>query len=1615
MSDLPLSFAVDTNGLIKGAEAADKFTEANLKAADSVDTLEKKSGEASAAEEARARRNKMYSAEHAARMKAEAEAGATSVKTTSDGIRVLQAALDQAAPKIIQQIDNGLRLKESFKAIGAEATGTAAAITKAVDAAKAAASTFSGGRAMEALSPAERAADMARRGYIPAPGGGWVASGGGGGSPPVPPQGPSNIRLASAVPATEDAMTVAGAVGAVGRIPALAAAAAAGLSVVGVAYAGLVVKANEAVEAQEKEARRLTTITGSREEANSVMRDSANLARELGASIAVATDRIVAFVRAGESLGGTREQMTAIAAVSEKLGQLSGASAGERNSAQSALAKMLAESKVNASDLAAVMNTVPQIADEIARGLGVSVSQLRLMAVEGKLTNEQVFGALLKQQQAVNEEFGRMPRTVGQSFQSIQNDVGELFTRFAGLVPLVREYRLAIELAAKAAKELNEATKPDTPQQRMDKAGGPTVYTDATNRIFRGAANPSAFYSAQYDQATADNTKTFAEMTAERDKALNDLLTTAKTVTSVLDPLAESMKALDTQRKALEDGIKELASGMTGLPAEEAAARINLYTLALQKLDEQQKRVAESGADAATKALRGVQQRAEDRANDPSPAGMTIAARVRELTSQPGVNQQQAEAAALAEQQERLGAIVEAKQREAEQSRLTLEAVRKGKDATVEAQVEAATLAFIWQSVGKNVEVSADTIKAFRDAVSEIYGNQKKTRDATAGANASKPLLDELASIAAAMKVVEQGAYAMRRAEAEAKAARSDKGTGKLQMEVFDAKQNLTDATTIANLKQEIDLTNKLAAAAGDVARQKQIQLEYDIQMAQRNAGPQNAAAIAEGIRNKAEAERQRQLAEGSASMEKQIEYLNEETALIRAGSADYTVQLAMLQKKRDLISQGADIENDAHARRQIELAGEFARAQQTNRQAQQAADEQKRIWQGVFDGIQKTGSDAFYDIFTGAGINASSVADSFKRIFARAFADIAAAAIIRPLIQPLFDMAGASGFIPSVGTPGAGFGNGGIPGAAGMFGNNSAAGPAGSQSIFGSSSVAYGQSSWMGTPGGGSLGGLSGMQMPSWLGGGQPFSFLKNTIPGTSGWFGTASAPGNSLGGSIASNVGGAGGITWGQGLGAAAGIGMGAYTLLSGKGSTSSTISGIGQMVGGAVSLIPGIGQVAGPLIALASTLLGGIIGDGGDKRTHSSTNASLRYGSGGYYTTGGAYGAGANSGQTEQQLRSVGNSLTSVFSQIGPVKDPSKMWGLDLDTWTAQGKDWSYTSRSTALVGPNGQREAWRMNMDSMMESGTAQVAIRSILSGAMGEISDNLKTALTTLRNGTDNTTLKDVSEGIDFVKVYDRLGKTITEAQTAVEAIDKQFSGMTESATKLGLAIKTVTDEQEKQRTKVATDFSDSIQRSLDDMVDPARGLLADLDKQKQTLIDTNKYLLENVVGAQDQILKIEELYGAKRAEVVEQSLAGLQSLIKRMSMGDLAGLSPINQEATTESMYRETLAKAQSGDGASIAKLDQIGGAYFETLRANEGSSARYFDKLNEGLAALQDVVARFGVGGVGTITSTGTATASSDISALVATNRQLSADLEKALAMLTAIAGASATKSLYA
>lgn len=107
------------------------------------------------------------------------------------------------------------------------------------------------------------------------------------------------------------------------------------------------------------------------------------------------------------------------------------ATRGERAaSVQNALSKAMAVGKLQAEGLEAVLASGGEVAQALARELGTTVSGLRAMASQGKITSDVIANAVVKSLEDVRDRAAEMPATMGDAFVRVGNNVTALVGTF---------------------------------------------------------------------------------------------------------------------------------------------------------------------------------------------------------------------------------------------------------------------------------------------------------------------------------------------------------------------------------------------------------------------------------------------------------------------------------------------------------------------------------------------------------------------------------------------------------------------------------------------------------------------------------------------------------------------------------------------------------------------------------------------------------------------------------------------------------------------------------------------------------------------------------------------------------------------------------------------------------------------------------------------------------------------------------------------------------------------------------------------------------------------------------------------------------------------------------
>lgn len=122
----------------------------------------------------------------------------------------------------------------------------------------------------------------------------------------------------------------------------------------------------------------------------------------------------------GDTFSSVKEAV-AFTELLQKQFKIAGTDATGISSTMYNLTQALSTGVLRGQDLNIVMSNAPQIAQRIARYMGLSVGELKKVAAEGKVTSDIVKNAMLSGADEINRQFDEMPMTFGDAMTRLQN------------------------------------------------------------------------------------------------------------------------------------------------------------------------------------------------------------------------------------------------------------------------------------------------------------------------------------------------------------------------------------------------------------------------------------------------------------------------------------------------------------------------------------------------------------------------------------------------------------------------------------------------------------------------------------------------------------------------------------------------------------------------------------------------------------------------------------------------------------------------------------------------------------------------------------------------------------------------------------------------------------------------------------------------------------------------------------------------------------------------------------------------------------------------------------------------------------------------------------------
>lgn len=222
----------------------------------------------------------------------------------------------------------------------------------------------------------------------------------------------------------------------------------------------------EAVDGWTNMNNRIRTVTGAGMALAETQKDIFKASKRSRAGVEEFADTFARIGIANDTLGLTNEEMIRLTETAFKLGVVGGASQQEIARSLVQMTQSFAGGVVRAEEFNSMIEGTPLLVKNVARELGVTAGQLRMMVNSGQLGADRFARALLAASDDADRAFAATTTTIGQQFTMIRNEwlrlvgtisesgaTGNVFGEFLSKVIQSLDFLTASILAPKEALE----------------------------------------------------------------------------------------------------------------------------------------------------------------------------------------------------------------------------------------------------------------------------------------------------------------------------------------------------------------------------------------------------------------------------------------------------------------------------------------------------------------------------------------------------------------------------------------------------------------------------------------------------------------------------------------------------------------------------------------------------------------------------------------------------------------------------------------------------------------------------------------------------------------------------------------------------------------------------------------------------------------------------------------------------------------------------------------------------------------------------------------------------------------------------------------------------------
>ncbi|WP_416347465.1 tape measure protein [Enterobacter hormaechei] len=197
---------------------------------------------------------------------------------------------------------------------------------------------------------------------------------------------------------------------------------------------------------------RIDRLSPSAEEGRKTFSALAEMASVSGTSLADTEKLWETLTSSLQSAGASNGQILQLTDTLQKIGKIGGSSTQEMANALRQFGQSIASGTVRAQEFNSIVEQMPELARQIAAGMGISMDELRRLMLDGKLSAEDSLNAIIRQTNRVNDQFNKLPRSVEQatnsmsiSFQMLVGEINDTTNASTTMVSVIDSITASIE------------------------------------------------------------------------------------------------------------------------------------------------------------------------------------------------------------------------------------------------------------------------------------------------------------------------------------------------------------------------------------------------------------------------------------------------------------------------------------------------------------------------------------------------------------------------------------------------------------------------------------------------------------------------------------------------------------------------------------------------------------------------------------------------------------------------------------------------------------------------------------------------------------------------------------------------------------------------------------------------------------------------------------------------------------------------------------------------------------------------------------------------------------------------------------------------------------------